>query len=120
MEWVNVNFKGLGILQVVLWIILDCYFLLSTGAQLLFKFKNQSSFKINYFKQKVRDVVFLFATQRKLVDCHVSRSFHDTIQVVLVEQGQYEGYVEELAGLILNMVESGNQWNLSLIIRTHG
>lgn len=79
---------------------------LSTGAQLLFKFGNNSSFNLNSFREKVRDVVLHFSTQKKPVDFHVSRTFHDTIQVVLVEQGQYEGYVEELVRLILNMVES--------------
>ncbi|KAL1463012.1 hypothetical protein WDU94_014805 [Cyamophila willieti] len=76
------------------------------GAQLLFKSTGSSSFNLTQIIQQVEAMVSKFSTKYKLVDVHISRSFDSTIQVVLVEQGDYEGYVGELAESIMEMVTS--------------
>jgi hypothetical protein len=62
---------------------------------------------MNQTRAKLRAVVAKFSAQVKPVDFHISRTVQNKIQVVLVEHGEYEGYVEELANSILEMIKSG-------------
>uniref|UniRef100_A0A8D9EVJ4 Protein amnionless n=1 Tax=Cacopsylla melanoneura TaxID=428564 RepID=A0A8D9EVJ4_9HEMI len=76
------------------------------GAQLLFKSTESSSFNLTQIKQQVEVMVSKFSAKYKPVDVHISRSFYSTIQIVLVEQGDYEGYVGDLSESIMEMVTS--------------
>ncbi|KAI5745397.1 hypothetical protein M8J76_010706 [Diaphorina citri] len=83
------------------------------GAQLLFK--SSESFNMNQTRAKLRAVVAKFSAQVKPVDFHISRTVQNKIQVVLVEHGEYEGYVEELANSILEMIKSDPNFHLTLL-----